>query len=293
MTPESLPRFKELLEQAVELDPKFALAHSLLGAHYTAQASYRPALESIPLARSAQEAALLVDPSLPEAHALLGVCAGMEYNWTGAERHWRLALAGEPVSRDVLFWYGNHYLMPLGRLSEALNAESIVLDADPLNLLYRHHYAVSLQHSGRLQDAEVELRRVLEVNENSTLALGTLGLICAQQERSEEALALTERAHTLIPELHPIAGQLAALLARAGAGDRANALVEQLRSGQAYGSATGLAMFHALRGEFDQATEWAERAIEERHPRLIPMLGPLLRPTPQWFALAKLMKLPN
>jgi hypothetical protein len=51
-------------------------------------------------------------------------------------------------------------------------------------------------------------------------------------------------------------------------------------------------MFHALRGEFDQAAEWAERAIEERHPNLVTMLAPLLRPSPQWSASAKLMNLP-
>ncbi len=79
--------------------------------------------------------ALRVDPSLPEAHAILGVCDGIDYEWNEAERRWRLAMAREPVSRDVRFWYGNHYLLPIGRVAEAVEAMTWGLELDPLNLL--------------------------------------------------------------------------------------------------------------------------------------------------------------
>ena len=164
-SPESLVRGKELLEQAIKRDPNFALPHSLLGVHYTMRAHVWPARELIPLARAAQQAALRVDPWLPEAHAMLGVCAGMEYRWSEAEGHWALAMACEPVPRDVLFWYGNHYLLPSGRAVEAERVESRVLDEDPLNHLYRRLYAIALQHADRLVDAETELRKLLEIGE--------------------------------------------------------------------------------------------------------------------------------
>ena len=291
-SPESLTRGKELLELAIQLDPNFALPYSILGVHYTAQAYAQPARELIPLARAAQQEALRVDPSLPEAHAMLGVCAGMEYRWREAEGHWALAMASEPVPRDVLFWYGNHYLLPSGRAVEAVKVESPVLDEDPLNLLYRRLYAIALQHAGRLADAETELRRLLEIDEMPP-ALGTLGSVFAQQGRFEEALAVTERAHALAPLVTSITGQLAALLVRTGATTRAGALVEKLRSGPQYGASTGLALFHALCGELDQAAGWTERAIEERYPGLVAILGPFLRPSPQWPALAELMNLPR
>jgi TolB-like protein len=123
-TPESLEHVKQCLEDAIELDPKFALAHSLLGAHYTmlGNLGFRPAREVIPLARAAEREALRVEPSLPEAHALLGVCDGTDYEWKDAEREWSLAMAQEPVSRDVRFWFGNHYLLPIGRLVEAVES---------------------------------------------------------------------------------------------------------------------------------------------------------------------------
>ena len=162
--------------------------------YYTmlANLGFRPAREVIPLARAAEQEALRVDPSLPEAHALLGVCDGIEYDWSEAESRWRLAMAREPVSRDVRFWYGNHYLLPIGRIVEAVEAMAWGFEMDPLNLLYRHHLAVGLRHAGRLEDAEAELRKILEIDENFPLALDTLGAICAQQGRFEEALTLTE-----------------------------------------------------------------------------------------------------
>jgi len=292
-TPQSLARVKECLEHSIELDPKFALAYSLLGGHYTmlANLGFRPAREVIPLARAAEQAALRIDPSLPEAHALLGVCAGTDYEWNEAEREWRAAMAREPVSRDVRFWYGNHYLLSVGRVTEAVEAMAAGLQEDPLNVLYRHHYAVGLRHAGRLRDAEAELRRILEIDENFPLAVGTLGAICAQQGRFEEALTLTEKAYALTPWNHPIIGQLASLLVRAGATSRADTLLEKLGTGKVYGAPTGLAVFYALRGELDRAVEWTEHAIEERYPRLVPILGPLLRPSPRWPALEKLMNL--
>src|SRR5262249_18007429 len=100
-------------------------------------------------------------------------------------------------------------------------------------------------------------------------------------------------AYALAPFANTIAGQLAALLVRAKATSRAGALIETLRSGEPYGGSTGLAVFYAMCGEFDRAAEGAEHAKGGRDARFVAILGPLVRPTPQWPALAKLMHLPG
>ena len=159
-------RVKEFLDQAVALDPEFAAAHCLLGLYYTMFASLgmKPTREVIPLARAAVHEALRIEPSLSEAHALRGVWAGGydNYDWREAEQHWRVAMSGELVSCHVHFWYGHHYLLPLGRFHDALAEMKKGLEGDPINLLYRHHLAVGLRNVGRLDEAEAELRRVLE-----------------------------------------------------------------------------------------------------------------------------------
>jgi serine/threonine protein kinase/tetratricopeptide (TPR) repeat protein len=294
--PELLPRFKELLERAIELDPKFGLAHSFLGIYYTMQAnlSLKLAREVVPLALAAEQAALRVDPSLAEAHAILAVCiGGYEYDWARAEQHWRLAMAREPASRDVRFWYGNHHLLPVGRTAEALDAMEWGLQGDPLNLMYRWLLARGLRLAGRLDDAEAELRAVLEIDENYPHALAMRGSICAQQGRFEEALTVTRKANNAMPWSNPVIGQLAALLVRTGAASQADAWIEKLGPGTAPGAASGLVIFHALCGDLERAAQWAELAIEQREMPFVQNLGPFLQPTPWWPALAKRMNLPG
>jgi TolB-like protein/Tfp pilus assembly protein PilF/predicted Ser/Thr protein kinase len=293
--PGSFAQTKELLEHAITLDPQFALPYSLLGGCYTmlANLGFKPAHDVMPLARAAEERALRVDPALPEAHALLGVCAGgFAHDWIGAEREWRLAMAREPISRDVRFWYGNHYLLPIGRLAEAVDTMARALEEDPLNLLYRHLYARGLRHLGRLDAAEAELRGILDVDANFPWALETLGAVCAQQGQSEDALAFTERAHVVTPWSNTVMGQLAALLELAGERKRADTLLQTLGTGEAYGASTGLAIFHAMRGDAEQSAEWAARGIAQRFLPLVYMVAPLLTSQRQWPALARLMNLP-
>jgi TolB-like protein/Tfp pilus assembly protein PilF/predicted Ser/Thr protein kinase len=293
--PGSFAQAKALFEHAITLDAQFALPYSLLGGCYTmlANLGFRPAHEVMPLARAAEEEALRVDPALPEAHALLGVCSGnFGHDWIGAEHEWRFAMAREPVSHDVRFWYGNHYLLPIGRVAEAVATMARALQDDPLNLLYRHIYARGLRHLGRLDEAEAELRSVLDVDADFPWALETLGAVCAQQGHSEEALALTERAHVVTPWSYTVIGQLAALLDRAGDRKRTDALLETLGTGEAYGASTGLAIFHAMRGDAEQAAEWAARGIAQRFLPLVYMIAPLLKSQRQWPALARLLNLP-
>ncbi len=148
-------------------------------------------------------------------------------------------------------------------------------------------------HAGRLDDAEAELRQVLELDENFPMAVGTLGSVCAQQGRFAEALTLSERACALTPWIHPVVGQLAALLVRTGASSRAETLLDGLRPGTACGAPAGMAVYHAMCGEFDRAAEWAERAIDARYPLLVALLRPLLGSTPVWPGLARAMNLPE
>ncbi len=293
---ESLVRVKEFLGQAVALDPEFAAAHCLLGLYYTMFASLgmKPTREVIPLARAAVDEALRIEPSLPEAHALRGVWAGGydNYDWREAEQHWRVAMSGELVSCARPCLVRPPLLAAARALPRCAGPDDEGARGDPINLLYRHNLAVGLRNVGRLDEAEAELRRVLELDQHFALAVGTLGAVCAQQGRFEEALALSERAHALSPWSNQIVGQLAALLVSTQATSRAETLLDSLRPGTAWGAPTGMAVFHGMRGEFDRAAEWAARAIDLRYPLLVALLRPLLGSTPVWPALARMMNLP-
>jgi hypothetical protein len=134
---------------------------------------------------------------------------------------------------------------------------------------------------------------VLDIDPNFPWALETLGAVRAQQGDWAEGLAFTERAHVVTPWSNTVMGQLAALVDRAGDQTRVDALLEQLGTGEAYGASTGLAIFHAMKGDFERAAEWAARGIEQRFLPLVYMVAPLLRPQRHWPALARLMNLPS
>jgi hypothetical protein len=74
-TSESQARSKEYAEQAIALDPGFALAHIELCEYYLAAQSFLPSREAMAAMRKEAEKALEIDPSLPEAHAMLGIVA--------------------------------------------------------------------------------------------------------------------------------------------------------------------------------------------------------------------------
>lgn len=294
MAPGALERFKECLENAIADDPNFALPYGLLGIYYTmlGNLGIRRAPEVIPLARAVEQMALRVDPLLPEAHGILAVCEDSDYRWAAAEKEWALALARVPPSHDVCFWHGNHHLLPMDRIKEAIDAMAPAVQNDPLNHLYRQLYALGLCNAGRWDEAETEIRRILDVDEGFPPALGTLGSIFAQRGQWNEALPLSRRAYDAMPWT-PYMGQLAAVLVATGHDDEAAPLLDRLAGGREVGGSAGLSIFHALRGNPGLAAQYAEQTIDEKYPPFIRVAGPLLRNTPAWPDLMKRMNLPR
>ncbi len=92
-TKESLNRAIDYFQQAIELDPNYALAyaglsdsHSLLGYY-----SYAPRKESQASAEAAALKALALDDELAEAHASLGNLKLQKWDWLNAERELKRA----------------------------------------------------------------------------------------------------------------------------------------------------------------------------------------------------------
>ncbi|HEY6344735.1 MAG TPA: protein kinase [Bryobacteraceae bacterium] len=100
LTPASIARAKEYFEQAISLDPKFALAYNDLAGYYAGQANLglRPSSEVMPQVQAWAQKALEIDRSLSEAHGWLAVKAFVfDYDWNEAERRFSLALSRDPV----------------------------------------------------------------------------------------------------------------------------------------------------------------------------------------------------
>ena len=268
LTPESIARSKEYYEQAIALDPKFALAHIGLGHHFLLLASggLMPANEAMPLMRASGQRALEIDPMLPEAHAMLGVVAGgYEYDWKEAERLFRLATARDPVPPLVHSWYGWFFLLMLGRVENAVEEMEQSLREDPLNVISRVVLAQVLSAAGRYEDACTECRRILEIDENNPSGYGILAANLLFRKKDSEALPIAEKVYSLWHGSVLYGPVFAAALQRSGDFTRAEEVLQPLRNTpQAYGSPRALAVFHIFLGEFDQAGQWLEKSIEQR-----------------------------
>ncbi len=300
-TPEGLERSKEYFEKAISLDPQYPLAYAALATYYWVLAfnPLRPAREVMDLARVPAMKALELDPSLPEAQAALGVAAAAyTFEWSEAERWFRMAMGGDTVPAGVRYSYAFYYLMPLGRLGQAVTELERALDADPLNMGMQIALINGLHAAGLDDRAIAAARKVLEVDKNRWNVHLALARIYAYRGELAAALDAAEQAYRLASWNSRVIAVLAAVLRLSGDSGRAAPFLEKLRAsaGEKYGTPMALAVFHAMCGEAEESAGWFEKAIEQRDPAVVGYLRtPLLktlRSSPRWPELAKLMNLP-
>jgi eukaryotic-like serine/threonine-protein kinase len=299
-TPEAMAQAKAFYEQAIALDPQFALAQvfyaDLLGLRATLGAA--PAHETMPAARAVAQRALELDPSLPEAHAILcAFAAAYDYEWKEAAHRFTLATASAAASPWVLAYLGAFYLLALGRRMEAIEQVGRAVQGDPLDFTIRAVMAACLGGVGRYAEAETHLRQILDLDPNASLAYYGLTNLYVARRMFVEALPFAEKAYSLAPSLQVVTGLFAGLLIRTGAPSRGNELVQTLGAGRVYGASMGLAVFHICCDEIDLAADWIEKAIEDRYPSVVYWLQTAiaepLRASPHWPKLAALMNLPE
>ena len=299
LTSEGLARSREWYEQAIALDPHFARAHSAFGFHFALLANYGllPAREAMPRVREQARKALDIDPGIPDGHAMLGLVAALyDYDWDEAADRFARAMASDQVPSHVRRLYALYYLLPIGRFDEAVEESARALREDPLDLLGRVRFAQCLEAAGRGDEAFSELRRVLELDERLWFTHFILALRLLREGRLAEALHHAENASALAPWNPSAKGALATALQNAGHAQRAEEILEQLKQGPVYGMALALATFNLYNANLDAAADWAERAIEERHPAIFFFLrvhAPALQSSPRWPALSKLLNLPD
>jgi eukaryotic-like serine/threonine-protein kinase len=300
LTAESMAQAKVFYEQAIALEPQYALAHALYADYLFHQAVFgmTPAHDIMPAVRAMAQKALELDSSLPDAHAIMcAVATEYDYDWKEAARRFTLATASHAVSPWVLAFLAGFYFSALGRRREAVEQVERAVQGDPLHTGIRLAMARCLIDVGRYAEAEAHLRELLDLDPNSSVAYYGLANHYAARRMFVEALPFAEKMCSLAPWNLRHTGMYAGLLTRAGEPSRGKELIQRLGSGQSYGAPFGLAIFHTYCGEIDLAADWFEKAIEERSPGVALWLQGAafepLRASPRWPKLAALMNLPE
>jgi serine/threonine-protein kinase len=287
---------RRLYEEAIRLDPQFALAHAALAEYLHISMPFSPD----PGATSARgleaaERAVAIDPLLPEANAWRAIYAIVrDYDWQTADRCFRVASAQPTVPPAIRHLHGYFYLRVAGRAEDAVIAHRRAIEEDPLNLIIRVGYAVSLRAAGRDEEAANEARRVIDINPGYSAAYN-LQALDVTAVPPDEALSHAERGVALGPFTRSNVGVLAGVLRRQGQESRARGVMASLDTAD-FDAPVAFTIFHALCNEPEEAARWLDRAIDQRHP-FVPMILlttpylPVLRASSRWPTLARRLNL--
>lgn len=135
---EALLNAVDYFQQAIELDPEFALAYAGIADTYSLMAylEYLPPGEAYPNAEEAARHALSLDDSLAEAHSSLAMikvvfCGDLD----GAERDLLKAIDLNPNCAAAHQWYAL-VLTATGRSEEAIHERELAEELDPLALVF-------------------------------------------------------------------------------------------------------------------------------------------------------------
>ncbi len=134
----------DYFQQAIKLDPNFALAYARIADVYNQMPNY-PYLspnEAFPQAKAAALRALQIDPMLSEAHAALAnTLTSYDLNWPEAERGFKRAIELDPNSAVAHYRYATEYLISVGHHDEAIAEVKRALEIEPLDLTMQANLA--------------------------------------------------------------------------------------------------------------------------------------------------------
>jgi Tfp pilus assembly protein PilF len=273
------------LEEALALDPDFALAFAGLAEAYLLLwplAGVRLA-EARLRAREAARAALRADHQLGEAHAALGLLRGiMDHDWYGAEADFRRAVELSPGHATTHHWFGA-YLTFVGRRFEEGRAElELARQLDPLSPIILTDLGLALLHQGRGEESRATLRQALDLEPALWRAhhdLGVAEILTGDPEAGAEHLGRAWRlgAYGREPTQADGAPGLGALMDWRAILQRRVADVE---TGPAHREmrAFEVALLCALLGSHDEAVERLAAVAEEGSWGLVMQYLPAFEP---------------
>lgn len=169
--PESYRKAIDRYQQAIAIDPAFALAYAgLADANaYLAEQFVVAPREVMPKAKAAAEKAVALDDTSAEAHTSLGLVK-LDYDWDreGAQREFRRAMQLNPNSGYARHWYA-HSLETQGRLEEAMQEMRASQSLDPFLVPLSWDIAIELLSVKRYDDALRHLAKADELFPNLPL----------------------------------------------------------------------------------------------------------------------------
>jgi tetratricopeptide (TPR) repeat protein len=273
-TPAALRQSIEYFQQALRKDSNFAQAYAGLADSYSLLGASRAGDTDMPFAdarekaREAAQKALELDDTLAEAHAALGfVKFRYDWDWTGAEKEFRLAIQSNPGYATGYHWYAL-MLDETGRIDESETMIQRARSLDPRSPNINQVIGAQLARRKQYDKAIVQLLEALEFGKSNLNTHITLGLVFERKGKYREAMAEYSTALGLGAK-----GSAQAALGHAHAvvGERAEAekILQELLARHAW--------FHSVLiycglGDRDEAFKYLEVAYRDHSPAMTTLL---------------------
>ena len=294
-------RHKEAIEhyeQALNLDPNYALAYAGLADSYNRFAFWfsESVEEYKSKAKNAALKALELDDTLSEAHTSLGMLKlHFEYDWKGAEKALQKAIFLNPGNEVAHTYYG-HLLRVYGRMDEALSEMEKALELDPFSRGINAFYGMMLRVTGQTERSMEHLLKALELFPKSPEARLHIGMLHSEAGRYEQGIEYLEQAVNITHRKVPVPiGFLGYTYGIAGYHEKARALLSEMleRRMKTHFPPHFIALIYMGLGEKENTFKWLETAIAEHDPmnfqlRTVPMFNDL-HSDPRWTELMKKM----
>ena len=255
----------EYFNQAISMDPKYALAYAgLARAYYGLSYLYLPTKQAMPKAKAAATKALEIDNTLAEAHTSLALVKTFyDWDWSGAEAEYQRAIELNRNYAPAHQWYG-WQLALLGQPDKSISELDLAQEINPLSADVSWSVGVALYLARRYDEAIKELRKTLEMDPNNPLAHFHLAASYSELGKANEALAEFRKAADLS------GGSTLASLGYAyalfGKRDEALKILDELKARSSRGDvpAYEMAIIYTGLRDKERAFEWFDKAIEDR-----------------------------
>ena len=285
--PDDVNRAIDFFNQAIALDPDFALAYSGLADSYLVLLQflgYRMS-ELLPKAKEAALKALALDNTVAEAYVSLANVKEWEWDLPAAEADFKRSIALNPNYSTGHFWYACLLAM-MGRMTESQAEMRRALELDPLSLIFNVVQALNYLELREIDQAIEQARRAVELDPNFVLSRWTLGVCFRAKGMLKEAVAELERREPYGSSPSGL-GDLGMAYALSGEREKAievlSLLEEYLQGGYAVNAE--IAAVHLGLGNREKALGYLEKAAEDEDEIAYLREASTFRYDPQWDSL--------
>jgi TolB-like protein/Tfp pilus assembly protein PilF len=175
----ALEKAQAQFEQAIELDPDFALAYVGLADSVVLQNVYGslPEEEMLIRAEPLLHKALALDENLGEAHASLGSINYHVKKFEVAEVAYKHALELNPNYSQTYLWYGSLLIDGFDRVMESFAMTSKAAELDPLSCTINTNLGVVHDVLGDFDAAVSQYHRVIDIDPTYAVVYPLMGFV--------------------------------------------------------------------------------------------------------------------